>query len=37
MFHTLTVKKENMLLAASQGFINATDVADFIDRKGNEL
>ncbi|WP_286033988.1 argininosuccinate lyase [Fusobacterium necrogenes] len=34
MFHTLTVKKENMLLAASQGFINATDVADFLTEKG---
>lgn len=30
MLHTLTVKKDKMLLAASQGFINATDVADFL-------
>lgn len=34
MLHTLTVKKDKMLLAASQGFINATDVADFLTEKG---
>lgn len=34
MFTTLTIRKENMLRAASQGFINATDCADYLVKKG---
>lgn len=34
MLHTMTIKKERMLEAAAQGFINATDVADYLTEKG---
>lgn len=34
MIKTMTVKKENMLLAAKKGFINATDLADYLTKKG---
>lgn len=34
MLHTTTIKKDRMLAAAAQGFINATDVADFLTEKG---
>ncbi len=34
MIATLTVKKENMYKAAQEGFINATDLADYLVRKG---
>lgn len=34
MLHTMSVKKENMRLAAAKGFINATDCADYLVRKG---
>ncbi len=34
MLDTLTVKKENMRRAASGGFINATDCADYLVKKG---
>ena len=30
----MTVKKERLLAAAAQGFINATDVADYLTEKG---
>ena len=34
MIKTMRVKKENMYMAAGYGFINATDLADFLVRKG---
>lgn len=34
MFETMTLKKDNMRKAASQGFINATDCADYLTKKG---
>lgn len=34
MLHTMTIKKERLLEAAAQGFINATDVADYLTEKG---
>ncbi len=34
MFETMTVKKQNMRRAAAGGFINATDCADYLVKKG---
>ena len=34
MISTMTVKKENMLQGAKGGFTNATDVADYLVKKG---
>lgn len=34
MIATMTVLKENMYLAAQKGFINATDLADYLVKKG---
>jgi len=34
MLETVTVKKENMQNAAKRGFINATDCADYLTKKG---
>ncbi len=34
MIETMTVKKENMLHAAAGGFTNATDLADYLVKKG---
>ena len=34
MLHTMTVLKENMRNAAARGFINATDCADYLTKKG---
>ena len=34
MIETATVLKDNMLLAAKKGFINATDCADYLTKKG---
>ena len=34
MLSTLRAKPENMLLAAQKGFINATDLADYLTKKG---
>lgn len=34
MFETITVKEKNMIKAASGGFINATDCADYLVKKG---
>ena len=34
MFETMTVLADNMKKAASRGFINATDLADYLTRKG---
>ena len=34
MLATMTVKKENMRLAAERGFINATDLADYLTSRG---
>jgi argininosuccinate lyase len=34
MIETMTVKKENMRAASSKGFINATDCADYLVKKG---
>ena len=34
MLDTMTVKRENMRLAAAKGFINATDLADYLTKKG---
>ena len=34
MLATMTVKKENMRRAAAEGFINATDCADYLVKKG---
>lgn len=34
MIETMTVKKENMYAAAKKGFINATDLADYLTKKG---
>ena len=34
MIESMTVKKENMLAAAKKGFINATDLADYLTKKG---
>ncbi len=34
MIATMTVRKENMRQAAAKGFINATDLADYLVRKG---
>ena len=34
MLETMTVKKERMRAAAARGFINATDCADYLTRKG---
>ena len=34
MIETMTVNKENMLRAAQEGFINATDLADYLVKKG---
>ncbi len=34
MFETMTVLADNMRLAASRGFINATDCADYLVKKG---
>ncbi len=34
MIKTLKAKKENMLLAGKKGFINATDLADYLVKKG---
>ncbi len=34
MIDTMTVLKENMRLAAAKGFINATDCADYLTKKG---
>ena len=37
MLDTLTVRHENMRQAASGGFINATDCADYLVKKGHAL
>jgi argininosuccinate lyase len=34
MFETMTVLKDNMKNAAAKGFINATDLADYLTKKG---
>ena len=34
MIDTMTILKENMLVASKKGFINATDVADYLVKKG---
>ena len=34
MISTMTVNKENMLAAAQKGFINATDLADYLVKRG---
>ena len=34
MFATMTLRKKNMRKAASEGFINATDCADYLTKKG---
>ncbi len=34
MIETMTVKKENLYAAAQKGFLNATDLADYMVRKG---
>ncbi|MBQ3149619.1 MAG: argininosuccinate lyase [Clostridia bacterium] len=34
MLDTITVKRDNMRLAAAKGFINATDLADYLTKKG---
>ena len=34
MLRTMTVKKENMAKAAREGFLNATDLADYLVKKG---
>lgn len=34
MFETMSVYKENMLYAAQNGFLNATDCADYLTKKG---
>lgn len=34
MLRTMTVRKENMRAAAAKGFINATDCADYLTKKG---
>ena len=34
MIETMTVKSDNMLRAAQTGFINATDLADYLVKKG---
>ncbi len=34
MIRTMTVKSENMYLAAQKGFINATDLADYLTKRG---
>ena len=34
MLETMSVQKENMLRAAREGFINATDLADYLVEKG---
>ena len=34
MIETMSVQKENMLKAARDGYINATDLADYLVRKG---
>ena len=34
MVETMTVRKEKMLAAAKEGFINATDLADYLTKKG---
>ena len=34
MIESMKVKKENMLAAAKKGFINATDLADYLAKKG---
>ncbi|MBI5416651.1 argininosuccinate lyase [Candidatus Poribacteria bacterium] len=34
MFPTITINKEKMLLACKEGFLNATDAADYLVRKG---
>ena len=34
MFTTMTLRKDNMRKAASKGFINATDCADYLTKKG---
>ena len=34
MFATMTLRKDNMRKAASKGFINATDCADYLTKKG---
>ena len=34
MLATATVLKDNMLTAAKKGFINATDMADYLTKKG---
>lgn len=34
MIHSMTVNRDNMRAAASKGFINATDLADYLVKKG---
>lgn len=34
MFPLLSINKENMLMACKKGFLNATDAADYLVRKG---
>ena len=34
MLDTMTVRRENMRMAAAKGFINATDLADYLTKKG---
>ena len=34
MFATMTLRRDNMRKAASRGFINATDCADYLTKKG---
>ncbi len=34
MIRTMKVKKENMYVAAQKGFLNATDLADYLTKKG---
>lgn len=37
MFKTMEIRKDNMLKMAKEGFINATDVADYLTKKGLEF
>ena len=34
MLDTITINKNNMLNASKKGFINATDLADYLTKKG---
>ncbi len=37
MIETMSVKEDNMLKAAKEGFINATDLADYLVKKGSSF